>query len=521
MRRKFLVGVLVVFATTTAVLSSNAATVKPAKKGTGKSAIECVGTSTTALFAGTNPASPGLRIEAKQKVGKTLYRSVTTTRSDGTALLLGTDLGPGPVTVRVLPSGKAKKFIPSPTCTAPTASQGLMSFVSAVVKVVKTERAAIDIGVGVLVVPALSFKSALIKISKAAASLITDTTPSITGAIAIDTGTAKGQLLFETTVTKPPLPNGQPSITALFKPKTGPTIELPVGQNQLLVSVSLPGPGTIELIDRPSTLPPATPPTNTTPGQPKVVGALPASSLAPTGSAYAGAPRGQIVDWDGSDITVFNADGNSPLKKLTTAPAPDSFGAWSPDSSVIAFTAERDGQREIYRMNADGSGQKRLTNSGGEQPSWSPDGQTLAFVILSKSGGENGLWLMAPDGTNPRKIFSKGYFSSASWSPDGTKLVLAFEPDPKGPRELYLLNPDGSGLQQLTKDLAINDFPDWSSDGQRISYVIFSKVDAKFVGFGVINRDGTNPQAVKRVFWGQSCSLWARGGCGEDLNVAR
>ena len=57
---------------------------------------------------------------------------------------------------------------------------------------------------------------------------------------------------------------------------------------------------------------------------------------------------------------------------------------WSPDGSKIAFHSTRDGNNEIYVMNADGSGQTRLTNNpaAGLLPAWSPDGIKIAFTSI-------------------------------------------------------------------------------------------------------------------------------------------
>ena len=59
--------------------------------------------------------------------------------------------------------------------------------------------------------------------------------------------------------------------------------------------------------------------------------------------------------------------------------------AWSPDGRKIAFVSDRDGNSEIYVMNADGSGQRRLTRNPAydADPAWSPDGRTIAFVTTA------------------------------------------------------------------------------------------------------------------------------------------
>src|SRR6266550_3870165 len=72
-----------------------------------------------------------------------------------------------------------------------------------------------------------------------------------------------------------------------------------------------------------------------------------------------------------SEIYVMNADGTG-VTRLTDNPAADGDPAWSPDGTRLAFTSARDGNNEIYVMNADGSGVTRLTNDPNQDghPAW-------------------------------------------------------------------------------------------------------------------------------------------------------
>ena len=78
---------------------------------------------------------------------------------------------------------------------------------------------------------------------------------------------------------------------------------------------------------------------------------------------------------------------------------------WSPDGRRIAFVSTRDGDPEVYVMNADGSSVKRLTRAAGEEflVSWSPDGRKLAFQ-RDRSTPRWAFFVMNADGTGVRKV---------------------------------------------------------------------------------------------------------------------
>lgn len=80
---------------------------------------------------------------------------------------------------------------------------------------------------------------------------------------------------------------------------------------------------------------------------------------------------------------------------------------WSPDGRKIAFASERDGNSEIYVMNADGSNVTRLTDAGGNFPAWSPDGRRIAFA----SGGGPDIYVMNADGSIVTRLTDAGALS--------------------------------------------------------------------------------------------------------------
>jgi Tol biopolymer transport system component len=98
-------------------------------------------------------------------------------------------------------------------------------------------------------------------------------------------------------------------------------------------------------------------------------------------------------------LTIMNSDTYNPVLIL----ADDNAKALtlSPDGQSIAFMSPREGKWDIYRVQVDGSGLLRLTDSPANDglPAWSPDGRSIAFV--SDSGGQWRLWIMNANGSNP------------------------------------------------------------------------------------------------------------------------
>src|SRR5690606_21987057 len=99
----------------------------------------------------------------------------------------------------------------------------------------------------------------------------------------------------------------------------------------------------------------------------------------------------------------------------------DSGGRWSSDGSKIAFNSDRDGNTEVYVMDADGSNVVRLTNDAAADTAndWSPDDTQL--LIQSNRSGSTRLWIINADGSNPTCItcsMDGGGHYNASWSPN-------------------------------------------------------------------------------------------------------
>jgi len=154
----------------------------------------------------------------------------------------------------------------------------------------------------------------------------------------------------------------------------------------------------------------------------------------------------------------------------------------------IAFASDRDRNLEIYIMNADGTGQTRLTNNRAidTQPALSPDGTKILFV--SNRYKTNDIFVMNADGTGLHHLtLNSASDRRPAWSPDGTK--IAFESDRDGNYEIYIMNADGTGQTRITDNPARDFSPTWSPDGERIAF--HSDRKGYFYQIYVMKADGT------------------------------
>ena len=148
---------------------------------------------------------------------------------------------------------------------------------------------------------------------------------------------------------------------------------------------------------------------------------------------------------------------------------------WSAKGNAIAFTSSRDGNQEIYVIDADGTGLHRMTTAGGSDanPAFSPKGDMIAFE--SNRDGTPEIYVMNADGTGIQErlthfsaepIPSNVSVSKPTWSPSGDRIAFHRRVGAQGVRghlEVYTMNADGTNVTRITftPSPGFSGFPSW------------------------------------------------------------
>jgi serine/threonine-protein kinase len=158
------------------------------------------------------------------------------------------------------------------------------------------------------------------------------------------------------------------------------------------------------------------------------------------------------------------------LTRLTFEGDQNYNAVWSPDGKMIAFQSRKEASTEIYWQRVDGSGGlERLATS--EMPfvpmSWSPDGQTLAFIEVNPETGFD-LWVMSVQDRKPRLFLRTPFNESVPrFSPDGH--WLAYMSNESGRNEIYVQPYPGPGAKlQISIDGGTE--PTWNPSGRELFF---------------------------------------------------
>jgi len=199
----------------------------------------------------------------------------------------------------------------------------------------------------------------------------------------------------------------------------------------------------------------------------------------------------------GWEIRMFSFD----LNRLVSFPrfaGTNLSPAWSPEGVKLAFSSSRSGDPEIYVIDQSGGNLHRITTSKGPDvsPVWNrKTGSQIAWV--SGRTGLPQIYIMGSDGTNVQQLTDSGYAVSPSWSPNGQFLAFSwmrhYGPGAPGSEDIYIMDIVSKQWVQLTHDGGRNDFPSWSPDGR---HLVFQSNRSGSLQIWSMLADGTNQKQL-------------------------
>ena len=204
---------------------------------------------------------------------------------------------------------------------------------------------------------------------------------------------------------------------------------------------------------------------------------------------------------DGWNVRMYSFE----LNRYVAFPAGVAGGsnqspAWSGDGAKIAFSSARTGNPEIWLSDSSGGNLHKLTAFRGPNiaPTFNPrTGAQIAWV--SGRTGEPQIYTMDVDGSNVQRITDGGYAVSPSWSPNGQLLAFSWNrkygPGDPGGDDIHVIDLASKDYLQITHESGSNDFPSWAPDGR---HIVFQRTVGGHTEIWTMLADGTQQHELTR-----------------------
>lgn len=226
---------------------------------------------------------------------------------------------------------------------------------------------------------------------------------------------------------------------------------------------------------------------------------LPAWSPAGSALVYTSYAQGQ------PDLYLHRLGNKQPVA-ISKHPGMNVGGAFSPDGKTLALTLSKDGNSEVYLLDAaTGKEPRRLTENWAidSSPTWSPDGSQLAFV--SDRSGTPQIYVMPSAGGTARRLTFQGtYNTTPDWSPKSDRIAFTAR-DERYKFDIFTVSAGSGEIERLTQDQGNNEEPSWSPDGR---YVVFSSTRDGGQRLFVMTADGAQQTCITPKGGGYSTPDW-------------
>ncbi len=205
------------------------------------------------------------------------------------------------------------------------------------------------------------------------------------------------------------------------------------------------------------------------------------------------------TNYNHSEICLLDLDGEN-FNQLTKNEYWDLYPTWSPEDNTIAFLSFREQDLDIYKMNADGSNQRKFYDSGSHDADIHWIDNTIVFT------SESMIWKINDNGTNPTIITNPpkaGEWGNANLPygdydpnihPVENKIIferLENDTSPHGNYNIFTINLDGTEETRLTENSYTQGFPTWSHSGEKILFLVTAINDKGKYDLYMMNADGT------------------------------
>ena len=175
--------------------------------------------------------------------------------------------------------------------------------------------------------------------------------------------------------------------------------------------------------------------------------------------------------------------------------------AWSSDGTKLAFSSSRTGDPEIWVANANGGDLHRVTTFRGPDvsPTWNPKTNAQMAWVSGRTGLPQ-IYTMDQEGTSVQRITDGGYAVSPSWSPNGQLLAFSWNrkygPGDPGGVDIHVIDIASKSYLQITHESGSNDFPFWAPDGR---HIVFERTLGKRSDIWTMLADGTDQRQLTRT----------------------